>query len=221
MQPMVEGKKFLQFDADRKLQFDPRRPLGFTSDRELLFDPNRPLGFDFTRKLVFGVRGVVFRGNVCPNCQALAMAIDTECPQCGNPLVPKLVPKKPQQQRPYDQQQQQQPQRQQQQQPQQQAMDVRQMQQPRSMQPPQPMQPPQSMTQSMRPPQRQATPSAASATGQVVCPNCALTLPAQTVYCPRCGVNIQQWRQYLMQMAARGQNKGSQYGIGQNRPPGR
>ena len=211
MQPMVEGKKFLQFDADRKLQFDPRRPLGFTPDRERLFDPNRALGFDPNRQLGFGVRGVVFRGNVCPNCQTLAMAIETQCPQCGNPLTPKLVPKKPQQQRPYEQGQQQQ----------QQAMDVKPLQQPRSLPPPQPMQPPQPMTQSMRPPQRQAPSSAASATGQVVCPNCALALPAQTVYCPRCGVNIQQWRQYLMQMAARGQSKGGQYGIGQTRPPGR
>jgi RNA polymerase subunit RPABC4/transcription elongation factor Spt4 len=204
---MVEGKKFLQFDADRKLTFDVRRPLGFTPDRERLFDSDRPLSFDLNRKLGFGVRGTVFRGNVCPKCQTLAMAIDTECPQCGNPMTPKLVPKVPQQQRPY----QQEPQRQQQQQ----AMDGKPMQQP------QPMQPPQPMAQSMRPPQRQAPPSAASATGQVVCPNCALTLPAQTVYCPRCGVNIQQWRQYLMQMAARSQSKGGQYGGGQYGPPGR
>jgi RNA polymerase subunit RPABC4/transcription elongation factor Spt4 len=208
---MVEGKKFLQFDADRKLTFDPRRPLGFTPDRERLFDPNRALSFDSSRPLGFGVRGTVFRGNVCPNCQTLAMAIETVCPQCGNSLTPKLVPKAPQQQRPYEHgQQQQQP-----------AIDVRPVQQPQSMQPPRPMRPPQPMAPPAQPPQRQAPPSAASATGQVVCPNCALTLPAQTVFCPRCGVNIQQWRQYLMQMAARGQNKGGQYGAGQYGPPGR
>jgi len=149
----------------------------------------------------------VFRGNVCPNCQTLVMAIETICPNCGGPLTPKLVPRKPQQQRPYEQQQQ--------------AVDVRPLQPPQPMQAPPSMRPPQPMAPPAQPPQRQAPPSAASATGQVVCPNCALTLPAQTVYCPRCGVNIQQWRQYLMQMAARGQSKGGQYGAGQYRPPGR
>jgi RNA polymerase subunit RPABC4/transcription elongation factor Spt4 len=205
---MVEGKKFLQFDTDRKLDFDFRRPLEFSSDRERSFDPKRPLSFDSIRKLPFGRHGPVFRGVVCPKCGTLVMPIDPKCPECGNPMPARDVPKTPvAQQRPYQQQHQQ-------------PMDVSPLQQSQPMQPPQPMQPSQPMSQSMRPPQRQAPPSAASATGQVVCPNCALTLPVQTVFCPRCGVNIQQWRQYLLQMAQRGQNKGVQSGWGQH-PPGR
>jgi RNA polymerase subunit RPABC4/transcription elongation factor Spt4 len=205
---MVEGKKFLQFDTDRKLDFDFRRPLEFSPDRERAFDPKRTLSFDSTRKLPFGKHGTIFRGVVCPKCGALVMPVDTNCPECGNPMPARDIPKAPPtQQRPFQQQQQQ-------------PMDVRPLQQPQPPQPTQPIQPQQPMAQSMRPPQRQAPPSAASATGQVVCPNCALTLPAQTVYCPRCGVNIQQWRQYLLQMAQRGQNKGVQSGWGQQ-PPGR
>jgi hypothetical protein len=31
----------------------------------------------------------------------------------------------------------------------------------------------------------------------MVCPNCALKIPGDSIYCPRCRVKIDEWRQYL------------------------
>ncbi|MFQ6106927.1 MAG: zinc-ribbon domain-containing protein [Thermoplasmata archaeon] len=83
----------LEFDLDRHLQFSPSRELGFNVDRELSFDLNRDLGF--------GKRGVVFRGYVCSSCGALVNPLATQCDECGavfevkKPKKRKKAKKKP------------------------------------------------------------------------------------------------------------------------------
>jgi RNA polymerase subunit RPABC4/transcription elongation factor Spt4 len=41
---------------------------------------------------------------------------------------------------------------------------------------------------------------APKAKGSMVCPNCALKIPGDSVYCPRCRVKIDEWRQYLQDL---------------------
>ena len=73
----------LNFNSDRKLMFDPGRPLEFDSRRRLEFDPGRGLEFNQNRDLGFGRRGVVFRGYVCPICGSLVTETATKCTECG------------------------------------------------------------------------------------------------------------------------------------------
>lgn len=35
---------------------------------------------------------------------------------------------------------------------------------------------------------------------QQVCPNCSLKIPADAVYCPRCRVKLDEWRDYIMRL---------------------
>jgi len=209
MSAMIDSQKMLQFDIKRALMFDFRRELSFSPNREMLFDFRRKLGFDQNRALGFGVRGPIFRGIVCPKCQNLVMIIDEYCPSCGTKVqdlsfyqagktattAQSVAPRAamatrtavPQGAPQYPQ-------------PAPPRPAPKAAPPPRAVQPQPPRQPQMQQPSSMRPP------------AQVVCPNCALPLSTQTVYCPRCGVNIQQWRQYLTQM--------SQMRDGQ-RPPGR
>ncbi len=195
---MIDSQKMLQFDSSRALTFDFRRALSFSFDRTLLFSAQRELGFDQTRTLGFGRKGPIFRGLVCPKCQNLVMIIEENCPECGTKVqdlsiksygktsttAQGMAPRASMQSRqtapqPAPQYPQPAPPR-----PAPRAQPP-----PRAAQPQPPRQPQMQQPSSMRPP------------AQVVCPNCALQLNSQTVYCPRCGVNIQQWRQYLTQMA--------------------
>jgi len=73
----------LSFHAKRDLWFDPRRDLGFDSDRDLTFKPGRDLGF--------GKRGPVFRGYVCPVCNAGVTAEQPTCTGCGAVFEPRAV----------------------------------------------------------------------------------------------------------------------------------
>lgn len=212
----IDSIKLLQFNPNRGLGFDFRRELQFSPDRGLLFNPNRALGFDKDRDLEFGKRGPVFRGIVCPNCQSLVRIVDEDCPECGTRVqsldalggskhMAMQRSKRPESVTPRP------------------AMESRRMEQyptqtPR--QPPTPAQAPQSRRPA--PPQRTApstAPPQTSTGAQVICPNCALQLPGQTVYCPRCGVNIQQWRSYLTQMSQK--RTDSDMYKGRYRPPGR
>ena len=51
------------------------------------------------------------------------------------------------------------------------------------------------ITQRSRQRSRKAPKPPAAST--MVCPNCALKIPADSVYCPRCRVKIDEWRTYL------------------------
>jgi RNA polymerase subunit RPABC4/transcription elongation factor Spt4 len=213
---IVESKKLLHFNPDRGLGFDFSRDLQFSPNREMLFDPNRALGFDQDRDLEFGKRGPIFRGLVCPNCQSIVMIIEEYCPDCGT-QVQSLGTVRARQKRakpakdgryevgPRA------------------AMESRRLEQPPPQIPRQQPAPAPATQYSRSTPPKRATPSTAppqAAQGpQVICPNCALQLPGQTVYCPRCGVNIQQWRSYLTQMS-KGQPGSDPY-KGRYRPPGR
>ena len=73
----------LNFNSNREIGFSPQRALLFDLDRELVFDWNRELGFNPNRDLGFGKRGVLFRGYVCPNCEAIVSPDATSCRECG------------------------------------------------------------------------------------------------------------------------------------------
>lgn len=213
----IDSIKLLQFNPNRGLGFDFRRELQFSPDRGLLFTSNRQLGFDQDRDLEFGKHGPVFRGLVCPGCNALVRLVDEFCLDCGTRVQSfetassrrrRAAAKKdarygvaPRS-----------------------AMESRRLEQPRAPQPPrQPPTPAPAPQYRKPPPPQRAPPSTAPpqvAQGpQVICPNCALQLPGQTVYCPRCGVNIQQWRSYLTQMSQT--RTGSDMYKSRYRPPGR
>lgn len=75
--------ELLGFNPDRGLSFDWNRDLVFDSDRDLDFDSERDLSFDAGRNLGFGKRGPVFRGYVCPVCNAGVTADQPTCTECG------------------------------------------------------------------------------------------------------------------------------------------
>jgi RNA polymerase subunit RPABC4/transcription elongation factor Spt4 len=50
-------------------------------------------------------------------------------------------------------------------------------------------------TRTRRPARKKAPPAATKE--MMVCPNCALKIPGDSIYCPRCRVKIDEWRQYL------------------------
>ncbi len=185
MQALIDGQKYLQFDRQRKLQFDFNRDLTFDFERNLLFNSARNLEFEFQRALPFGVRGPVFRGNLCPNCGALAMIVEETCPECGagilvrrEPMAPKRVTP-PRRQRP--------------------ETETRR---PR---------PPKEVERVERPPETRAK--------YEICPNCAVRMPVGTSYCPRCGINVKQWKDYLAAMARRQQSMTRQQDYRRQSPP--
>lgn len=79
----------LNFDPNRKLEFDVDRDLEFNVDRELDFSPGHQLEFNPNRDLGFGRRGVVFRGYVCPICDALVTEDSVKCGECGTVFEPE------------------------------------------------------------------------------------------------------------------------------------
>ena len=81
----------LEFKPNRDLSFDPRRDLGFNPRRDLGFDSGRDLTFQPGRDLGFGKRGRVFRGYVCPVCNAAVTAEQPKCTECGAVFEPKAV----------------------------------------------------------------------------------------------------------------------------------
>src|SRR3989304_4482115 len=85
MPDLLEFKpaRALSSPPNRALGFDPRRDLGFDSGRGLTFQPGRDLGF--------GKRGRVFRGYVCPVCNAAVTAEQPKCTECGAVFEPKAV----------------------------------------------------------------------------------------------------------------------------------
>jgi RNA polymerase subunit RPABC4/transcription elongation factor Spt4 len=171
MEALIDGQKYLQFDRQRELQFDFDRNLTFDFERNLLFNSNRNLEFEFERALPYGVRGPVFRGNLCPNCGALAMIIEATCPDCGAGILVKRKPMSPEKVAP-----------------------------PRRQRPPKETRkprPPKKPERVAPPPERRAK--------YEICPNCAVRMPVGTGYCPRCGINVKQWKDYLAAMARRQQ----------------
>lgn len=89
---MQDSAKLLGFDTSRALNFDLNRALQFTVGRPVDFDSQRALNFDFRRGLPFGVRGVIFRGYVCPVCGAQVYADAKECDECGTAFLVKEGP---------------------------------------------------------------------------------------------------------------------------------
>ncbi len=85
--------ELLEFNPNRGLTFDPDRHLGFDPGRKVGFDPDRGLGFDSERDLGFGQRGPVFRGYVCPICNAAVTPDQPSCTECGAIFEPKAVSK--------------------------------------------------------------------------------------------------------------------------------
>src|SRR3972149_6464172 len=81
----------LEFKPNRDLSFHPNRDLGFNPRRDLGFDSGRDLTVQPGRDLGFGKRGPVFRGYVCPVCNAAGTA---EQPT-GPPPSPRPPPPPP------------------------------------------------------------------------------------------------------------------------------
>ncbi len=86
--------ELLEFNPNRGLSFDWHRDLVFDSDRELGFDSDRDLSFNAGRNLGFGKRGPVFRGYVCPVCNASVTVDQTSCTECGAVFETKAPPDK-------------------------------------------------------------------------------------------------------------------------------
>jgi ribosomal protein L40E len=80
---MRDSTKTLKFKHNRNLDFDKSRGVDFISDRSLHFDKDRELFFNMDRKLDIRVRGVVFRGYICPLCDASVSADALKCGECG------------------------------------------------------------------------------------------------------------------------------------------
>lgn len=80
---MKDSAKLLTFSAGRKVKFNMDRNLDFSSDRDLSFITGRNLSFNLNRNLEIRKRGVVFRGYVCPKCEALVAVDSSKCDECG------------------------------------------------------------------------------------------------------------------------------------------
>ncbi|MCI0496801.1 MAG: hypothetical protein L0Z54_00680 [Thermoplasmata archaeon] len=81
---MIDSKKLLNFNPDREYLFRWPRGVDFDLSRRLLFDPERELFFDADRELDIRMRGVIFRGNVCPGCGGLVLQDALRCDGCGH-----------------------------------------------------------------------------------------------------------------------------------------
>ncbi len=80
---MRDSSKLLKFNVNRNLNFDPYRDVGFDLDRRLDFDLDRALSFDPGRDLEqIRLRGIVFRGYICPHCGALVAPDKGRCAEC-------------------------------------------------------------------------------------------------------------------------------------------
>ena len=75
--------QLLNFNPHRGLGFDPSDGVDFDIDRDRFFDADRALTFDSDRDLGFGKRGPVFRGFVCPVCNAAVTETQASCTECG------------------------------------------------------------------------------------------------------------------------------------------
>ena len=80
---LKDSSKMLNFSPTRALGFERFRFVDVNPNRPLGFDPGRPLSFDLNRDLKFRKRGVVFRGYICPVCQASVDRHASECDECG------------------------------------------------------------------------------------------------------------------------------------------
>ena len=79
---MKDSSQMLNFNCNRNLNFDTTRGVSFDTDRALYFDSERDLMFDVNRDLGIRMRGVIFRGYVCPVCGASVAKDAAECDEC-------------------------------------------------------------------------------------------------------------------------------------------
>lgn len=91
---MKDTSKLLNFNVDRELNFDPSKGVDFESQRDLVFDQDRDLSFDLNRELDIRMRGVIFRGYVCPACGAAVASDATDCDECGVLFKPTVKEEK-------------------------------------------------------------------------------------------------------------------------------
>jgi len=80
---MKKTKNLLNFNVDRDLEFKAFRQVDLVFGRGLSFDIDRGLSFDASRDLGFGIRGIKFRGYVCPECGAAVTKGVDDCYNCG------------------------------------------------------------------------------------------------------------------------------------------